>query len=174
MLFRSETAVLVGNRSGGQKESVFDPLAGCAILEDNCRDVDCAFYNLCDGVQKQCQVYDCGKEYRIVKTDAEGRTETKNEPKSDADAIVAEQDSCRGEMHILEQGCVDDHFQARVRLQTQGECEIGYFVLTLKEFGNVQSESESLGDGSYLITTDRCGQATRIGPVTKDGMYLEF
>lgn len=146
----------------------------CSLLEENCRDISCTFYNSCNGTQKECKIYDCGDAYGVLIKNADDKIEVKKEAKPDADAIRTEEENCKGDMQILEQSCIDHRFQAKVKLITKGECNIGAFVLSLQEYGNVQNEFESLGDGSYVITTDRCGKAMKIGPVTKSGMYLEF
>ncbi|HEY5137814.1 MAG TPA: hypothetical protein VIJ25_00630, partial [Methylococcales bacterium] len=146
----------------------------CTILKENCTDVSCIFYNSCDGVQKACTIYDCGTEYGIYIKHSDDKIETKKEAKPDAGAIAIQEDNCKGSMEILEQDCINNKFQAKVKITTKGECKIGSFVLSLQEYGNVQNASEPLGDGVYEVTADRCGTAIKIGPVTENGMFLEF
>lgn len=146
----------------------------CKVLMENCTDVNCTFYNSCDGMQPECRIYDCGKEYGIFIKKADGKIETKTEAKPDVNAIAAEKDSCSGTMQIIEQKCVDNKFQAKIKLTTKGECKIGSFGVTMSEYGNVSSGFERQEDGTYVVTSDRCGTTTRIVPVTEDGMGLEF
>ncbi|MDD3006911.1 MAG: hypothetical protein PHX30_05040 [Candidatus Pacebacteria bacterium] len=173
IVYIAATFIFVKNSSNEGTNSD-DYFKGCSILEENCTDISCVFYNSCNGVQKECKIYDCGNEYGIFIKNFDDKIEKKKEAKPDTDAIAAEVDNCKGTMQILDQGCVDNGFQAKVQLTTKGECNVGAFVLTLQEYGNVQNEFESLGGGVYVVTSDRCGRAMKIGPVTVDGMYLEF
>lgn len=163
--------VLMKNNFGVNPDLFF---SGCNVIEKNCTDAKCGFYNSCDGAQKQCRVYDCGDAYGIFVQKSDNSMQTKKEKKIDNKAVETRKDNCSGKMQILSQGCMKETFEAKVKIDTKGECNIGSFVLTLQEFGNVTNEFKRADDGTYVITADRCGVATRIVPVTDDGMSLQF
>jgi hypothetical protein len=146
----------------------------CSVLKDQCKDTDCSFYNSCDGAQKDCRIYDCGSEYGIFIRKSDGTIQTKKQAKPDTHAIETQSQACTGKLEILAQGCEAGKFRATVKVTTKDKCELGNFVVTLKELGNVSSEFQATGDGTYTVTVDRCGTLTRISPVTKDGMFLEM
>jgi hypothetical protein len=160
-----------GNQQAPEADASFP---GCTVKEQNCTDTECSFYSACDGEQKQCTVYDCGDEYGLYIRTADGTVKTKREKKPDLSAIEKERQDCSGSMELLQQGCSGQKFQAKVKLTTKGQCEIDSFIVTLDNLGNVFSTIKSEGDGIYSISSDRCGKAVRISPVTKSGISLEF
>jgi hypothetical protein len=148
--------------------------AGCALKESDCTTTACSFYNSCDGQQPVCRIYDCGNEYGVFWQTPEGEKKGKRELKPDLGAVAKAQQDCSGSLEVLEQGCIEGSYEAKVMLMTKGKCEIGNFLVTLEELGNIPSTFRQESDGTYIVAADRCGKVTRIVPVAKDGLMAEM
>lgn len=146
----------------------------CSILEKNCTNASCSFYNSCDGAQKVCRIYDCSGEYGIFIKDNDGQIRMQRRAKPDTAAIEAEKEACRGSMEVLEQDCINNEYRAKVRVTTKSQCEIGNFIVIFENSGSQPNKFVSLGDGVYAVSVDHCGKATEISPVSASGIYLEF
>ena len=106
--------------------------------------------------------------------DDNGQISTKRKTKPDTASIEAEKEACKGSMEILEQNCVNDEYQAKVRIATKGGCQIGNFIIIFENEGSQPNKFTSLGDNTYAITVDHCGKTMEISPVSASGIYLEF
>lgn len=166
--------ILTGDNYKSDTAESDEYFSDCSILEKDCTDASCSFYNSCDGTKKVCRIYDCGSEYGIFMKDNDGQVGTKRKAKPDTAAVEAEKEACRGSMEILEQSCVNDEYQAKAKVITKGECEIGNFIVIFENEGAQSSKLTSLGNGTYAITVDHCGKAMEISPVSTSGIYLEF
>jgi hypothetical protein len=160
---------------GGKSDPAADAyFPGCRLLEGDCLDPSCSFYNACDGSQKECRIYDCGDEYGIFARTEAGEIRTKGEKKPDLAAIGKRGEACTGAMEVLEQGCVSGHYQAKVKLTTAGECEIGSFTVVFEELGNVLGSFTRDQDSIYTVAADSCGKFVRIKAANRDGVSLDF
>jgi hypothetical protein len=149
--------------------------SGCALAEKDCATSQCNLYTWCgDGTYQTCRIYDCGSTYGIYTKDVEGQVRTRNEAKSDMMARAEKEKACHGIMQILEQGCKEGKFQAKVKLTTQGECEIGSFALFFEDGVARPNEFVRQEDGTYVITSYYCGALQEIVPGTKEGIALDF
>jgi len=147
----------------------------CQILEKDCLDIDCNYYTRCgDGNYNVCRVYDCGDTFGVFTEDLEGKQDTKNPPKPDMGAILAQKDSCKGTMDILSDVCVEGKEKIKVKIVTEGECKIGNFTVIFEGAGTKNSTFKEIGDSIYEITAIACGKVSKVVPATPNGISLEF
>lgn len=173
LLIVSATALIWWKKSSENEE--VDPFKDCSMLEENCMDTSCTFYSSCgkNGWQS-CKVYDCGNDYGIYSVGENGDVEIKKEAKLDNKAIEAEKEACKGTMEILEQNCVDNKYQAKVKLTTKNGCEIGSFFIFDENDQPQPNSFISADDNTYIITADSCLKITDIIPASVNGIALEF
>lgn len=162
--------------SGVQQDAVQEAdayFSGCQILQENCMDSSCNLYDLCGGGSlNMCRIYDCTDTYGVFAQDVNGETKAKNEQKNDNKSVRAKKQACGASMQVLSQKCADGKMEAKVKLTPKGECKIGGFNVVYEGVGPQPNSFASLGDNTYSITVDKCGQISQIIPQTEDGIAL--
>ncbi len=157
---------------------VIDPdesFKDCQLLESKCLDIGCNYYSRCgDGHYEACRVYDCGDKIGIYTEDADGKQNTERQAKPDKAAIAEKKRSCKGTMETLSDECVNGEEKIKVKISTEGECEIVRFAVIFNEAQTKSSTFKSLGGDIYEVTAASCGNVTRVVPATKGGIALEF
>lgn len=183
LLLAYVTGVLIyDNKSSGIEEGemaeVIDPdesFKDCQLIESKCLDVACNYYSRCgDGHYEACRIYDCGDKIGVYTEDTEGKQNTERQAKPDKAAIQERKQSCKGVMETLSDKCVNGEEKIRVKIVTEGECEIVAFAVIFNEAQTKSNTFMPLGDNTYEITATSCGKVTRIVPATKGGVSLEF
>ena len=162
-----------------QVDAVIDPALrfnDCKILREDCvNGNDCNLFFLCgEGSYKICKIYDCADTYGIFTRDSEDKPEARREAKYNADTMQAKKDACGKSMEIVEQKCLDDNIQVKVRLKPnpKGDCKIGGFTLVYEGAVVQPNKFTKLQDNDYLITADTCGKITGIIPRTQEGLSV--
>lgn len=148
----------------------------CKILAENCVDVTkCGFNVYCgDGIFADCRVYDCDGNYGVYTKDVSGNINFKNEAKTDESAIKEVRDACDGTMQILSQDCVDNKMEMKLKLKTNGECEIENFATIYGDAGAQPNAFVALGNGVYSITANTCETISEIIPAARGGVGLNL
>lgn len=147
----------------------------CKLLEKDCKDTSCNMYIWCgDGDHKVCRIYDCADTYGVFTTDLQDKIKTERKAKPDIEALQAQKDNCSGSIRRLEEKCVDEKMQVKVKLETKGKCEINTFALIYKDAGAQPNQFSAVGENTYLITAYGCGTVEQIIPGTKEGIALDF
>lgn len=164
--------------TGGEVVEVIDPdesFKDCQLIESKCLDISCNYYSRCgDGHYEACRIYDCGDKIGIYTEDADGKQNTQRQAKPDKAVIQERKQSCKGTMETLSDECVNGEEKVKVKIVTEGECEIVAFTVIFNEAQTKPNTFTALGDGTYEITATSCGNVTRIVPATKGGISLEF
>ncbi len=162
----------------GSAAEVIDPdkyFKDCQLIQAKCLDIGCNYYPRCgDGHYEACRIYDCGDEIGVYTEDAEGKQNTERQAKPDKAAIEARKESCKGTMETLSDECVNGEEKIKVKIATEGKCEIVAFTLIFNEVQTKSNTFLSLGGGVYEITANSCGNVTQIIPATKGGVSLQF
>lgn len=146
----------------------------CKILREDClNDSDCDLFSFCgDGSYKICKIYDCGETYGVFTQDYAGNTATGKKAKPEEEIVQAKKDACGESMKIVEQRCSDGKMQVMVKLDPEGECEIGGFILLYEDTGSQPNKFTALKGNNYFITADTCGKITGIVPQTEEGIPI--
>lgn len=163
---------------GGKVAEVIDPdefFKDCQLIESKCLDISCNYYSRCgDGRYEACRIYDCGDKLGVYTEDVDGKQNTERQAKPDKAVIQKRKQSCKGTMETLSDECVEGKEKIRVKIVTEGECEIVAFTVIFNEAQTKPNTFASLGDDTYEITATSCGNVTRIVPATKGGISLQF
>ncbi|MDD2242955.1 MAG: hypothetical protein PHI08_07760 [Bacteroidales bacterium] len=148
----------------------------CKILAKNCLDVtECGLNVYCgDGDYADCRIYDCNGSYGIFTKDISGNIDYKNKDKPDESATEAIRDNCSGTIQVVSSECIDKKTQMKVKLNTKGACEIESFATIFEGVGTIGNEFASLGDNTYSIVSDTCGNMIKIVPAAKSGIGLDM
>lgn len=107
--------------------------SNCTQLAKSCNDNKCDYYNLC-GVSsgfKNCQVYDCGKDYGVETVTMDGRTLARTYPKPDPKTAKDNIIACQGTVKILSDKCEKNIGKVNVEVLTKAACPPEAFIVRI-------------------------------------------
>jgi len=150
--------------------------ADCKPLQEKCSSgTDCISASICgEGVYETCKIYDCGDTYGVYTQSGAGNVNRYKQAKADKNIAQSEPVACKGlTVEALEQKCVDNKMQVKVKLTTEGECKINDFIILYEDSKENQPNTfVSLGKNIYSIEVKTCGPIIDITPRTEGGVSI--
>lgn len=153
---------------------------GCDLLNNKCLDLSCGQYFLCnDEKYKICEIYDCGAEFGVGTKDKNGEVKIERKAKENRDKIIKVKSKCSGSLEIVESNYANEKLEAKIKVTTAGDCEIGGFLVSCKnieteESGNFKPAKFSvLDDNSYLISISNCVEISEIIAIGENGISIK-
>lgn len=171
---KQDDVVTTDNKQDNATSSLSTFFDGCKPLQENCSSgTDCISASICgEGVYETCEIYDCGDTYGVYTLSATGGASYK-QAKTDKSMAQSEPVACKVLMlEALEQECVDNKLQIKVKLNTQGECKVNDFVVLYDGKENQPNTFVSLGNNVYSIEVSTCGDISDIVPRSAGGVPL--
>ena len=152
----------------------------CGLINKNCVNSSCDKYFLCnDKKYLACEIYDCNEDFGIGTMDEEGKIEIRKEIKYERELVKKRIERCRGTIEIIDKNCVDGKFELKIKVVTEGECEIKGFVAMHKNIDKPEEKSwdsadfNSLGENLYLAKLNNCKNITEIIAIGEGGVSIK-
>lgn len=172
---KQDDAVTTNNKQDDATSSLSIFFDDCKPLQENCTSgTDCISASICgEGIYETCEIYDCGDTYGVYTKSGGGSVNTYKQAKADKNITQSEPKVCKAlTVETLQQKCVDNKMQLKVKLTTEGECKISDFIILYDSKENQPNTFVSLGDNVYLIEVETCGGLTDITPRTEGGIPI--
>ncbi|MCK4918798.1 MAG: hypothetical protein KAS01_00230 [Candidatus Pacebacteria bacterium] len=157
---------LPGNR---KQVNQFD---NCQVLDDSCKDQSCKYLFLCNETEfSDCEVYDCGNEYKMRILDKEGNIKEKTRPKPDQTKVQEMINKCKGAVEVLDKKeCENGKAVANVKIETFGECIVNGFTMKIDGKNRI-ARFEKEGD-IYNLSVRQCGEISDIKAIGEGGVEI--
>ena len=144
----------------------------CEVLYENCRNISCRYYYLCNTVDfETCTIYDCGSGIKAEITDKQGNITTKEKEKTDMKEVYNIIQACKGTTQIIRNQCITGKKELKVEVNTKGECTIGAFVVNQGK-NDYAPEFENR-DGYFYLTLRDCNKITKLIAIGDKGVLVE-
>ncbi|MFZ2970396.1 MAG: hypothetical protein WA063_04575 [Minisyncoccia bacterium] len=163
-----------------KRDKITEYFPDCGILSDDCLDVNCDKYFLCnDKEYKTCKIYDCGKDYGIGTIDADGKLSTSRKIKYDEEGVRKMIEKCKGDIDVLKNECIGENREMEVQVSTNGQCEItGFLAIGKKQSENEENKVNSgkfsiIAENSYKVTFDTCENMSEIIAIGNGGVSIK-
>ncbi len=163
--------LLVAQNDKKPKETA-NQFASCQVLSNSCKDKDCKYLFLCNATEiSDCKVYDCGDKYGVSILDKQGNTRNEFEKKPDQKEVAEVVNKCEGNFEVIEKNnCVDGKAKARVKITTDGDCEILSFIASIDGRARI-AEFEKDGE-FYDLSVKECGEISNIKVTGESGVAI--
>lgn len=174
--------LVIGNILNNKRDIAKNPVAspgreqfsGCRSLADNCIDVSCRYYNLCQSAgadNKACKVYDCDSFYGIEITTKNDKLLTKTYEKINAAKAQENIAACQGVVSIISNKCEKNSAEILIKVNTVGECKVEAF--TYQQEGEWKSaDFMILPKDEYSLTLPSCKRFTEISAIGSKGIVI--
>ena len=168
------------NLEGDEKREFAAYFPGCSLLNDKCLDSNCDQYFLCnDEKYKVCEVYDCGADFGIGTKDENEKVKIERKMKENREKIIEIKNKCSGSLEIIESGYANEKLEAKIRVATAGDCEIGGFLVSCgnaenDESGNFKpAKFSSLDNNLYLVSVSNCVEISEVIAIGENGISIK-
>ncbi|MCK5642127.1 MAG: hypothetical protein KAJ19_15085 [Gammaproteobacteria bacterium] len=168
------------NLEGDEKREFAVYFPGCNSLNSKCLDSNCDQYFLCnDEKYKVCEIYDCGAEFGIGTKDENGEVKIERKVKDNREKIIKIKNKCSGSLEIAESGYANERLEAKIKVATVGDCEIGGFLVSCRnpetdESGNFKpAKFSSLDNNFYLISVSNCVEISEVIAIGENGISIK-
>ena len=118
-----------------------------------------------------CKVYDCGDKYGVSILDKQGNTKNEFEQKPDQKEVAEIVNKCKGNFEVIEKNnCVDGKAKARIKITTDGDCEILSFIMSVDGRARI-AEFEKDGE-FYNLSVKECGEISNVKVTGESGVAI--
>ena len=144
----------------------------CEVLYENCRNISCKYYDLCNTVDfETCTIYDCGSGIKAEITDKQGNVTIKEREKTDMTEVYKIIQACKGTTQIISNQCVAGKKELKVQVETKGDCPINSFVVNQGKNDYAPRFEEK--DGYFYLTLENCNQVEELITIGKNGALVK-
>ena len=144
----------------------------CEVLYENCRNISCKHYDLCNTVDfETCTIYDCGSGVRAEIKDKQGNIIIKEKEKTDMGEVYKAIQACKGTTQIISNQCIAGKKEIKVEVNTKGDCPIGAFVVNQGK--NDYAPEFEKRDYYFYLTLRDCNKIIKLIPIGDKGVLVE-
>lgn len=147
---------------------------GCSLLNKKCLGAECDKYFLCsDRKYLVCEIYDCGEEFGIGTKDENGEINRQRKAKEDKEKIIKIKEKCAGTVEVLESDCLDEKLEMKVKVITNGDCQIAGFWVGQMNKETKPVKFSNLENGLYLVVANSCEEVSELIAAGENGISIE-
>lgn len=163
-----------------QETSFVDYFSECELINDKCLDRSCEKYFLCnDQRYLVCEIYDCRTEFGIGTKDLDGKIKIRKKLKDESKKIMELKSRCNGSLEIIENNCIEERLEIKVKVNTAGSCRIDGFLAVYEvkegetEEGLKSTKFSDLGEGIYSVKIRDCDEIKELIAIGESGISIK-
>lgn len=111
---------------------------------------------------------DCVMENGICLYSIEGGS-----PAPDYEKVEETKDKCKGSLEIMNEKCINEKLEMRVKVSTAGDCPVVSFIANYADNKKKIAEFSNSGDNAYLVVLDNCNKIEKLIVSGKGGFTID-